>query len=77
MHFPADCRQLAAGAADDLAMPCMMFRNNLEDMHIQDLDHDDICYDKCTKGKPCHTCIFKDVSPRAWCHSVVPAHGTS
>jgi hypothetical protein len=28
----------------------------------QDLEISDSCYDKCTKGKPCHTCVFKDVS---------------
>jgi hypothetical protein len=27
----------------------------------KDLKISDSCYDKCTKGKPCHTCIFKDI----------------
>jgi hypothetical protein len=48
------------------------FTHNVECVHVQDLDKYDICYDKCTKGKPCHTCIFKDVSLLAWCHNVVP-----
>lgn len=51
-----------------------MLWNSLECMHIQDLEKDDICYDKCTKGKPCHTCIFKDVSLLTWCGNAVPAH---
>ena len=49
----------------------------MECMHTQDLEKDDICYDKCTKGKPCHTCIFEDVSLLNWCCDAVPAHGTS
>ena len=31
-------------------------------MDAQDLESSDCCYDKCTHGKPCHTCEFKEVS---------------
>jgi hypothetical protein len=36
----------------------------------KDLDKYDSCHDKCTKGKPCHTCIFKDIripDCKKWC----------
>jgi hypothetical protein len=29
--------------------------------HGKDLEVSDSCYDKCTHGKPCHTCEFKEI----------------
>jgi hypothetical protein len=34
----------------------------------KELEISDSCYDKCTKGKPCHTCVFDNVSIPACDH---------
>lgn len=38
------------------------FATTTLEMDAQDLEASDCCYDKCTHGKPCHTCEFKQVS---------------
>lgn len=61
------CSQVAAEAGCELSLPCILSLLQRCGLYAQDLEISDSCYDKCTKGKPCHTCEFKDVSPLACC----------
>jgi hypothetical protein len=44
------------------ANPCILSLLQRFGLYAQDLEISDSCYDKCTKGKPCHSCEFKGVS---------------
>jgi hypothetical protein len=45
-----------------VSLPCVVLPPRPFGMDAQELDVKDCCYDKCTHGKPCHTCEFKKVS---------------